>query len=167
MKLKKHATMKFVIVDDDVSTLELMSLVLEAAGHEVIAFESSLHALREIPIVRPDCVITDVIMPEMDGFELCRELRGRADLAGIKIIMCTSKAYDFDRREQWDEDCPSSRQWVYAGYTNLRPLDTDHDTRVTLYEMIWLLDCVVDARDAAEADAMLHELIDKLEWMEQ
>lgn len=76
-------------------------------------------------------------------------------------------AYDFDRREQWDEDCPGSRQWVYAGYTSLRPLDADHDTRVTLYEMIWLLDCVVDARDAAEAEAMLHELIDKLEWIEQ
>ena len=90
--------MKFVIVDDDVSTLDLMRLVLEAAGHEVKAFESSMHALREIPIERPDCVITDVIMPEMDGFELCRELRGRADLAEIKIVMCTSKAYDFDRR---------------------------------------------------------------------
>ncbi|MCY7389015.1 MAG: response regulator, partial [Burkholderiales bacterium] len=37
-------------------------------------------------------------MPEMDGFELCREIRSRPGLAGIKIIMCTSKSYDFDRR---------------------------------------------------------------------
>ncbi len=90
--------MKFVIVDDDEFILQLMTLVLEAAGHTVTSFSSSVRALREIPVERPDCVITDVIMPEMDGFELCREVRKRPDLAGIKIIMCTSKAYDFDRR---------------------------------------------------------------------
>ena len=90
--------MKFVIVDDDEVILQLMTLVLEAAGHTVKSFVSSVRALREIPIERPDCVISDVIMPEMDGFELCREVRKRPDLAGIKFIMCTSKAYDFDRR---------------------------------------------------------------------
>ena len=90
--------MKFVIVDDDVFILELMRLTLESAGHEVTAFESSLQALREIPALRPDCVVSDVIMPEMDGFELCRELRRRTELASTKIIMCTSKSYDFDRR---------------------------------------------------------------------
>ena len=90
--------MKFVIVDDDAFILQLMKLVLEQAGHTVKSFESSLLALREIPIERPDCVISDVIMPEMDGFELCRKLRERPDLASIKIIMCSSKSYDFDRR---------------------------------------------------------------------
>ncbi|MEZ4669488.1 MAG: phosphotransferase [Anaerolineae bacterium] len=75
-------------------------------------------------------------------------------------------AYDFDRREQWDEDCPGSRQWVYDGYISLRPLDADHDTRVSLYEMIWLLDCVVDARDAAEADTMCAKLIGVLQRLE-
>ena len=90
--------MKFVIVDDEEFMLRLMTLVLEEAGHTVAAFGSSVRALREIPVERPDCVISDVIMPEMDGFELCRELRKRPDLASIKIIMCTSKSYDFDRR---------------------------------------------------------------------
>ena len=90
--------MKFVIVDDEEFMLKLMTLVLEAEGHTVKAYDSSVRALREIPIERPDCVISDVIMPEMDGFELCRELRKRVDLASIKIIMCTSKSYDFDRR---------------------------------------------------------------------
>jgi CheY-like chemotaxis protein len=90
--------MKFAIVDDDAFMLELMKLVLLEAGHTVEAFDSSVRALREIPAVRPDCIITDVMMPEMDGFELCRELRKRPDLASIKIIMCTAKSYDFDRR---------------------------------------------------------------------
>ena len=90
--------MKFVIVDDNLAILDLMRLVLESAGHEVTAFESSLQALHEIPLVRPDCVVSDVIMPGMDGFELCRELRRRPELASMKIIICTSKSYDFDRR---------------------------------------------------------------------
>ena len=90
--------MKFLIVDDDPIILQLMKAVLEEGGHSVKTYTSSVQALREIPVDRPDCVISDVIMPEMDGFELCREIRSRPDLAAIKIIMCSSKSYDFDRR---------------------------------------------------------------------
>ena len=90
--------MKFLIVDDDPVILRLMKAVLEEGGHSVKTYTSSPQALREIPVDRPDCVISDVIMPEMDGFELCREIRSRPDLAAVKIIMCSSKSYDFDRR---------------------------------------------------------------------
>jgi len=90
--------MKFLIVDDDPIILKLMQAVLEESGHSVKPYESSLQALREIPMDRPDVVISDVIMPEMDGFELCRLIRSRPDLAAIKVIMCSSKSYDFDRR---------------------------------------------------------------------
>ena len=90
--------MKFLIVDDDPIILQLMQAVLEEGGHSVKRYESSVQALREIAAERPDVVISDVIMPEMDGFELCREIRSRPDLAAIRIIMCSSKSYDFDRR---------------------------------------------------------------------
>ena len=90
--------MKFLIVDEAPIVLQLMKAVLEEGGHSVKCYESSLQALREIPVERPDCVIIDIMMPEMDGFELCREIRRRTDLAAIKIIMCSSKSYDFDRR---------------------------------------------------------------------
>ena len=75
-----------------------MQAVLAEGGHSVKTYTSSVQALREIPVDRPDCVITDVIMPEMDGFELCREIRSRPDLAATRIIICSSKSYDFDRR---------------------------------------------------------------------
>ncbi len=90
--------MKFLIVDDDPIILQLMKVVLEEGGHSVKTYDSSVRALRDIPLERPDCVIADIMMPEMDGFELCREIRRRTDLAAIKIIMCSSKSYDFDRR---------------------------------------------------------------------
>jgi CheY-like chemotaxis protein/phosphoribosyl 1,2-cyclic phosphodiesterase len=90
--------MKFFIVDDDPDTLALVSRLLTDAGHEVVVRASSSGALRDIPEALPDCVITDVMMPVMDGFELTRELRAKPALAGLKILILSAKSYDFDRR---------------------------------------------------------------------
>jgi phosphoribosyl 1,2-cyclic phosphodiesterase/CheY-like chemotaxis protein len=90
--------MNFYIVDDDPEVLTLLARMLEEAGHRVEAAPSSLTALKQIPLSRPDVVITDLMMPEMDGFELMRKLRERHELAEVKIIVLSAKGYDFDRR---------------------------------------------------------------------
>lgn len=90
--------MKFFLVDDDPDTLALVECLLNKAGHEVVTCGSSAEALRDIPTVYPDCVITDLMMPGMDGFELTRELRRRTELASMKILILSAKNYDFDRR---------------------------------------------------------------------
>jgi CheY-like chemotaxis protein len=90
--------MKFFLVDDDPDILALLTRVLSGAGHEVQSTGSSHDALKRIPLERPDCVISDIMMPEMDGFELTRELRRRIELAEMKIIVLSAKTYDFDRR---------------------------------------------------------------------
>src|SRR6185503_14617391 len=90
--------MKFFIVDDDPDTLALVSRLLTDAGHEVVVRASSTGAIRDIPEARPDCVITDLMMPVMDGFEMTRALRARSELAGMKILILSAKSYDFDRR---------------------------------------------------------------------
>jgi CheY-like chemotaxis protein/phosphoribosyl 1,2-cyclic phosphodiesterase len=90
--------MKFFLVDDDPDTLALVTRLLTDAGHEVVVRSSSAEALRDIPDQRPDCVVTDVMMPVMDGFELTRELRRRPELASMKIVVLSAKTYDFDRR---------------------------------------------------------------------
>jgi len=90
--------MKIFAVDDDPITLALVAEVLRNAGHEVTTSGSSRDALRDIPREQPDCVITDIMMPEMDGFELIRELRRRPELGALKIIVLSTKSYDFDRR---------------------------------------------------------------------
>jgi CheY-like chemotaxis protein len=90
--------MKFFLVDDDPDILALLTRVLSGAGHEVQSTGSSHEALKRIPLERPDCVISDIMMPEMDGFELTRELRRRIELAEMKIIVLSAKTYDFDRR---------------------------------------------------------------------
>lgn len=90
--------MKFFIVDDDPDIVALLAKTLEEAGHMAQQSTSSREALARIPDLRPDCVITDIMMPEMDGFELTRELRRRAELSNMKIIVLSMKSYDFDRR---------------------------------------------------------------------
>jgi len=90
--------MNFYIVDDDPEVLTILARMLEEAGHRVEASPSSLAALKQIPISRPDVVITDLMMPEMDGFELMRKLRDRHELDDVKIIVLSAKGYDFDRR---------------------------------------------------------------------
>jgi phosphoribosyl 1,2-cyclic phosphodiesterase/CheY-like chemotaxis protein len=90
--------MKFYLVDDDPDVLALLTKVLEDAGHRVEASPSSLQAMKQIPVTRPDCVLTDLLMPEMDGFVLVRELRRRPELEHMKIIVLSAKAYEFDRR---------------------------------------------------------------------
>jgi len=90
--------MKFFIVDDDPDVLALASRLLTEAGHEVVVRSSSAEALREILETPPDCVITDVMMPGMDGFELTRALRANPAMAATKIVILSAKSYDFDRR---------------------------------------------------------------------
>src|SRR5689334_14941140 len=90
--------MKFYVVDDDPDIVALLVKTLEEAGHMVQQSTSSREALARIPELRPDCVLTDIMMPEMDGFELTRELRRRAELSSMKIIVLSMKSYEFDRR---------------------------------------------------------------------
>ena len=90
--------MKFFVVDDDPDALALVECLLVTAGHEVVTCNSSVDALRDIPSRAPDCVITDLMMPGMDGFELTRGLRRRKELARTKILILSAKSYDFDRR---------------------------------------------------------------------
>lgn len=76
-------------------------------------------------------------------------------------------AHDFNRRDQWDEDCPGSRAPLYAGYISLRPLDSDHEARAALYQMLWYVDCVIDAFDDAEAELFRGRLAAVLEKLVQ
>jgi DNA-binding NarL/FixJ family response regulator len=78
-----------LVVDDLPGTLGLLNEALEAAGYTVLLAQSAAFALSIIERVTPDIVLIDAIMPEMDGFELCRIMKRNADLAAVPIIFMT------------------------------------------------------------------------------
>ncbi|HXJ82267.1 MAG TPA: response regulator [Candidatus Methylomirabilis sp.] len=90
------------IVDDSAVQTEIAKALLEKAGHAVITNRSSADALRDIPARQPDCVLMDIMMPEVDGYELCRRLRGMPTLANAKLLMMSTKAYPFERKRAFE-----------------------------------------------------------------
>ena len=82
--------MKVFIVDDDAHMVALMTTLLEAAGHAVSSEITGSYAIPKIVSERPDCVIIDLMMAELDGTELCEELRARQETRGATLIMVTA-----------------------------------------------------------------------------
>ena len=91
--------MKIFIIDDDESMLELQSVLLAEAGHEILSSTQSGGALEQIRASKPDCVITDIMMPEIDGIQTLKQIRDDEDLAETKVIIVSSKSFEFDRRQ--------------------------------------------------------------------
>jgi len=82
-------TAKILIVDDSPTQAKLLEQVLLTHGYQVSVATNGAEALQQILAKRPDLVISDILMPEMDGFELCRQVRGAATLADLPIILLT------------------------------------------------------------------------------
>jgi CheY-like chemotaxis protein/phosphoribosyl 1,2-cyclic phosphodiesterase len=85
------------IVDDSALQAEIARTLLEKAGHNVVVYRAGGDALKDIAAAQPDCILTDIMMPGMDGYELCRRLRAMDELTGTKVVMMSTKAYPFDR----------------------------------------------------------------------
>lgn len=88
---------KILIVDDDIESLKLIGLMLQRQGYEVIAANAGLPALAKAGSELPDLIILDVMMPDMNGYEVCKRLRGNPDTRTIPIIMFTAKTLIDDK----------------------------------------------------------------------
>lgn len=82
---------RILVVDDDVDTLRLVGLMLQRQGYEVLAASNGSLGLTKAFEERPDLILLDVMMPDMDGFEVTRRLRKNPATASIPILMFTAK----------------------------------------------------------------------------
>jgi len=82
---------RLLFVDDDPVLLTLMSKLLGRIGHEVVAVESAAACLEKAAAGNFDLIITDVMMPELDGYELTRQLRQNPATRDIPILILTSR----------------------------------------------------------------------------
>lgn len=83
---------KLLIADDDPAVLDLLRELLAHEDYEVICAVNGVEALRKAAEVSPDVILSDVIMPELNGFELCRQIRAHPLLAEVPIILLTGLA---------------------------------------------------------------------------
>lgn len=84
-------TEKILLVDDDLDTLKLVGLMLQRQGYQILAANSGLQALSMAEKESPNLILLDVMMPEMDGYEVTRRLRANPQTTHIPIIMFTAK----------------------------------------------------------------------------
>jgi two-component system alkaline phosphatase synthesis response regulator PhoP len=85
---------KVLVVDDDVRTVELVKLYLNRDGYRVITSTDGIEALRLARESHPDLIVLDLMLPGIDGLEICRTLRTESD---VPIIMLTAMTTDDDR----------------------------------------------------------------------
>ncbi len=86
-----------LVVDDVSSVRDLICDYLRKGGYQVIKADNAKEALEQAVNKKPDVIITDIVMPEMNGLELCRSLKKNPLTEKLPIVLCTSKNQNIDR----------------------------------------------------------------------
>lgn len=89
---------KILVVDDEITLVQLCQLILEDAGYRVRGAVSGTEALRLVQEEMPDLILLDVMMPGMDGLEVCRQIRGQYEDKRPFILMYTADDRELVRR---------------------------------------------------------------------
>lgn len=113
--------LRLIVVDDHEDSARTLSLVLKAAGHEVTTFFKGADALRALTETRPDAVILDIEMPDVDGYAVAKWIRRRPRLATLPLIAITGYA---------DEDHRAKA--VEAGFSHYLVKPAEADVLVSL-----------------------------------
>lgn len=90
---------KILAVDDEPNILLSLEYILEQEGYDVHVARDGEEALGVAEEIHPDLILLDVAMPRKDGYEVCRLLRERADLATTKVVMLTAKGQPLEKKK--------------------------------------------------------------------
>ena len=94
----KLTTMTTVLViEDSKSTRKMMSQLLSERGLKVKTAPDGVQALKMLPTISPDVVVLDIVMPNMNGYEVCRKIKANPKTKDVPVIICSAKSEDFDR----------------------------------------------------------------------
>src|SRR6059036_1917101 len=97
MVTKSRVMPKILVVDDEPDAVELIDFNLKAASYEVVTAADGNEALKKARASLPDLIVLDLMLPEVDGLEVCKILRRDPATKEIPIIMLTAKAAEIDR----------------------------------------------------------------------
>ncbi len=90
--------MRALIVDDDSSVAALAQNILKSGGIDAEIADLKQDVVTHVRATRPDVVLVDIMMPNIDGIELCRQIKSAPDLEAIYVVVVSGKAYDYDKR---------------------------------------------------------------------
>jgi len=90
-------TSRVLIVEDEADIRDLLAFHLEREGYQVSKSRSGADALRQVKASPPDLILLDIMLPELDGLEVCRRLRRESATAALPIVMLTAKGDEVDR----------------------------------------------------------------------
>lgn len=82
---------RILVVDDSIFNLKIITASLTPAGYEIVTAANGREALDRVDAIQPDLIILDVMMPDLNGYEVCRQLRGKATTANRPIMMLTAQ----------------------------------------------------------------------------
>jgi two-component system phosphate regulon response regulator PhoB len=88
---------KILIVDDEPDALELIEVNLKSAGYDIVTAANGTEALRKAHASSPDLILLDVMLPALDGLQVCKSLRSDPRLSFVPIIMLTARTAEIDR----------------------------------------------------------------------
>jgi two-component system alkaline phosphatase synthesis response regulator PhoP len=90
---------KIMVVDDEPYIARVIKFKLEQEGYTVISANDGVTGLERIRQERPDLVLLDVMMPGLNGYEVCQQIKADAELQGIPVIFLTAKGQERDREQ--------------------------------------------------------------------
>jgi adenylate cyclase len=117
--MSSNGAAKILVVDDVPENVRLLEAVLVPRGYEVVSATSGTEALGLVDKEEPDLILLDVVMPEMDGYAVCRSLRENEDTAVLPVIMVTSSIG------------PEKTKAIEAGADDFIPKPFNHDELLT------------------------------------
>ena len=82
---------RILIVDDTLQNIQVLETILKGKDYQINVAQNGIEALDMVERARPDLILLDVMMPEMDGFETCRRLKNSPDTRDIPIVFLTAK----------------------------------------------------------------------------
>lgn len=86
-----------LVVEDSLTQREMISALLSKSGLSVMVAKDGVEALETIQAQPPDIVVLDIVMPRMNGYEVCRRLKTDPKTQDVLVVMCSSKGEEFDR----------------------------------------------------------------------
>ncbi len=86
-----------LVIEDSLTDMQIFIHCLQQGGINVLVAQSGEEAIAAINRQKPDAVILDVVLPGCSGFEVCRELKAKADTSSIPIVICSTKGGEMDR----------------------------------------------------------------------